>query len=157
MAAKIAACAAGTLIKFGQTLSRIVTESSLCVIDEIAAHLGRWIMAATRIRRGSGNAGARKQLWMVSDRQRSIRRRRHLGSDRRSRRTLQAPQPMQTHRIEQGNAAHRHAGEVEALWSGAIEAMPSRRFRAPWRAGQNPRRLCANGPGPSISSMTFIH
>jgi len=30
-----------------------VTESSLCVIDEIAAHLARWIMAATRIRRAA--------------------------------------------------------------------------------------------------------
>jgi hypothetical protein len=48
----------GTLIWFGRTLSRNVTESSLCVIDEIAAHLARRIMAATRLRRGSGNAGA---------------------------------------------------------------------------------------------------
>jgi hypothetical protein len=91
-----------------------------------SAHLGRWIMAAT-IRRGSGNAGARKQLWLESDRDRSVGRRRHPGSDRRTGRSVQAPLPMQTYRIrldqfEQGNAARGHASEVEAVRCGAIEA-----------------------------------
>jgi hypothetical protein len=44
---------------------------------------------------------------------------------------------MQTHRVrlgqfEQGNAAHGHSGEVEAVL--CVEAMTSRRFPAPWRA-----------------------
>jgi hypothetical protein len=113
------------------------------VISEIAAHLARWIMAATRIRRGSGNAGARKQFRLESDRERSIGRRRQPGSDRRDGRSVQAPLPMQTYHIrldqfEQGNAARGHAGEVEAAPCRAMEAMTSRRFPAPWRADKIP-------------------
>jgi hypothetical protein len=47
-------------------------------------------MAATRIRRGSGNASARKHLWLESDRDRSIGRRRRPGGDRRTGRAVPA-------------------------------------------------------------------
>jgi hypothetical protein len=97
------------------------------VIDEIAAHLARWILAATRIRRGSGNAGARKQLWLESHRAAPLDKDVTLEViDGRG--ALQAPQPMQTYRIrldqlEQRNASHNHTGEVEAARWRATEAM----------------------------------
>jgi hypothetical protein len=85
----------------------------------------------------SGNAGASGKLRLESDRERSIRRRRHSASNRRSGRALQAPQPMQTDRVrldqlKQKNAARGHAGEVEAVPWRATEAITSRRFPAAW-------------------------
>src|SRR5450755_1280285 len=91
----------------------------------------------------SDHAGASGKLRMECDRERSIRQRRLPAGNRRTGRALQAPQPVQTYRIrldqlKQGNASHGHTGEVEAIRCGAIEAMPSRRFPAPWRADKIP-------------------
>src|ERR1700688_969775 len=47
--------------------------------------------------------------------------------------------------FKQGNAARGHAGEVETVRSGGMEAMTSRRFPAPWRA---------DNPGAVTSSAT---
>jgi hypothetical protein len=75
--------------------------------------------------------------------ERSIGRRRHLGSDRRTERSVPAALPMQTYRdrlgqFEQGNATRGHAGEMEAVRRRAWEGMTSRRFPAPWRADKIP-------------------
>jgi hypothetical protein len=69
-----------------------------------------------------------KQLWLESDRDRTIGQRRHPGGDRRSGYALQVAQSVRTHRtrlgqLEQGNAARGHAGEVEAVPRWGMEAV----------------------------------
>jgi hypothetical protein len=88
---------------------------------------------------GQRNASAQKQLWLESDRDRSIGRRRHLRSDLQTGAAL----PMQPYRIGLGEfgqrrAARGHEGEMEAVPRRASEAMTSGRFPVPWRADKIP-------------------
>src|SRR5271169_5184190 len=84
----------------------------------------RWSCGSQTRDNAHGSARTRR---LASDRHSSLRERRPAASDRRPRRDLQSPRPVQTYRVrlgqlDQWNAARGDAGEVEAVQWPALTA-----------------------------------